>query len=145
MATVNKSFRVKNGLTVEGGSLYPVQGSTSTAPIILTSGTNLTTAAAGAFEFDGTRFYLTPSSTRQAIALTDATGVTLSSTITASSLTSVGTLANLTVTNPISGSVTGAAGSVGSSFIIKADTGTTEGTDLYTFNGSAAKTLNIVG
>lgn len=143
MATVNKSFRVKNGLTVEGGSLYPVTGTTSIAPIILTSGTNLTTAAAGAFEFDGTRFYLTPSSTRQAIALTDATGATLVNTITGSSLTSVGTLANLTVTNPISGSITGSAGSVGSSFIIKADTGTTEGTDLYTFNGATAKTLNI--
>jgi hypothetical protein len=144
MATVNKSFRVKNGLTVEGGSLYPVTGTTSIAPIIFTSGTNLSTAAAGAFEFDGTRFYLTPSTTRQGIALTDSTGVTLVSTITGSSLTSVGTLTNLTVTNPISGSVTGSAGNVGSSFIIKADTGTTEGTDLYTFNGSTAKTLNIV-
>lgn len=38
-----------------------------------------------------------------------------------------------------------AAPSVTNSLILKADTGTTEGTDLYTFNGSAAKTLNIVG
>ena len=38
------------------------------------------------------------------------TGTTLKSTVTASGLTSVGTLANLTVTNPIAGSVTGNAG-----------------------------------
>lgn len=30
------------------------------------------------------------------------------------------------------------------SFTIKADSGTTEGTDLYTFNGGSAKTINIV-
>ena len=39
------------------------------------------------------------------------TGTTLNSTILASGLTSVGTLANLTVTNPISGSLTGSSGS----------------------------------
>jgi len=33
---------------------------------------------------------------------------------------------------------------VANSLVIKADTGTTEGTDLYTFNGSAAKSLNII-
>ena len=37
------------------------------------------------------------------------TGTTLNSTVTGSSLTSVGTLANLTVTNPIVGSITGNA------------------------------------
>ena len=39
---------------------------------------------------------------------------------------------------------TGSAGSVTNSFIVRADSGTTEGTDIYTFNGSAAKNLNIV-
>jgi len=39
------------------------------------------------------------------------TGTTLNPTVVTSSLTSVGTLANLTVTNPISGSVTGSSGS----------------------------------
>jgi hypothetical protein len=39
---------------------------------------------------------------------------------------------------------TGSAGSVANSFIVRADSGTTEGTDIYTFNGSAAKNLNIV-
>jgi hypothetical protein len=35
------------------------------------------------------------------------------------------------------------APSVANSLVIKADTGTTEGTDLYTFNGSGAKTIDI--
>lgn len=39
---------------------------------------------------------------------------------------------------------TGSAGSVTNSFIVRADSGTTEGTDIYTFNGSAAKNLNFV-
>ena len=38
----------------------------------------------------------------------------------------------------------GGGGTTTNSFIIKADSGTTEGTDLYTFNGSTAKTINIV-
>ena len=40
------------------------------------------------------------------------TGTTLKPTVTGSSLTSVGTLANLTVTNPISGSVTGTSDNI---------------------------------
>lgn len=39
---------------------------------------------------------------------------------------------------------TGSAGSVANSFVVRADSGTTEGTDIYTFNGSAAKNINIV-
>jgi hypothetical protein len=39
---------------------------------------------------------------------------------------------------------TGSAGSVANSFIVRADSGTIEGTDIYTFNGSAGKNLNIV-
>lgn len=72
MATVNKAFRVKNGLAVEGGSLLPAAGTTSIAPIVFTSGTNLTSATAGAMEYDGTNFYLTPTAgTRKTIAYLD--------------------------------------------------------------------------
>ena len=46
------------------------------------------------------------------VAAANVTGTTLASNVTGSSLTSVGTLANLTVTNAISGSVTGNAGTV---------------------------------
>lgn len=44
-----------------------------------------------------------------------------------------------------SGSITGSAGSVSNSLFIRADSGTTEGTDLYTFNGSASKSIDIKG
>ena len=39
---------------------------------------------------------------------------------------------------------TGSAGSVANSFVLRADSGTTEGTDIYTFNGSAGKNINII-
>ena len=45
------------------------------------------------------------------------------------------------------GNITGSAataGSVTNSFVLRADGGTTEGTDLYTFNGSAGKNVNLV-
>jgi hypothetical protein len=54
------------------------------------------------------------------------TGSTLAATVTASSLTSVGTLVNLTVTNPIAGSVTGTAANVtGTIAIANGGTGAT--------------------
>jgi len=69
-------------------SLTAIAGTTSVAPIKLTSGTNLTTAAAGAFEYDGFVAYFSPAaSTRSTVAaeqimylgtaytLTNATGV----------------------------------------------------------------------
>jgi hypothetical protein len=39
----------------------------STAPIKLTSGTNLTTAEAGAFEYNGTNLFFTRVATRQTV------------------------------------------------------------------------------
>jgi len=58
-------------------------------------------------------------------------GNTLNSTITSSSLTSIGTLANLTVTNPIAGSVTGSAATLATSRNING----------VAFNGSADITV----
>ncbi len=51
------------------------------------------------------------------------TGTTLKSTVTGSSLTSVGTLANLTVNNPIAGSITGTSSNV-TGIILGANGGT---------------------
>lgn len=42
-------------------------GTTSIAPITLTSGTNLTTATAGSFEYDGKVIYATPQSTQRGV------------------------------------------------------------------------------
>lgn len=117
MATTNKSFRVKSGLTVEGGALYPAAGTTTIAPIVLTSGTNLTTATAGAFEFDGTSFYLTPSSTRKTIAFTDsnisgsAGSVSYAVTFAASGGATAGATYNGSVAKTIDYSTVGAAAS----------------------------------
>jgi alpha-tubulin suppressor-like RCC1 family protein len=50
-------------------------GNATTAPLKFVTGTNMTTAAAGNMEFDGTRLYFSPSTTRQTVAfLTDITG-----------------------------------------------------------------------
>ena len=43
----------------KGGPLAPAAGITATAPVTLTAGTNLTTPAAGAIEYDGAAFYAT--------------------------------------------------------------------------------------
>lgn len=45
----------------------------NTAPLKLTSGTNLTTPEAGALEYDGTELYFTPSTTRRTVVLDTAT------------------------------------------------------------------------
>lgn len=46
-------------------------GTTTVAPIVLTSGTDLTSAASGSFEFNGTRLAFSPSTTRKRITLTN--------------------------------------------------------------------------
>lgn len=47
------------GFTISGGTLTPATGSTTVAPITFASGTNLTSAVAGAEEFDGVQRYST--------------------------------------------------------------------------------------
>jgi uncharacterized protein (TIGR02145 family) len=65
-------------------------------------------------------------------------GTTLKSTVTGSSLTSVGTLANLTVTNPIVGSITGNAATATS-----ATTATTAGNITATSNTTLTTLSNL--
>lgn len=48
---------------VVGASFTPIAGTTSKAPIVLTSGTNLTAATAGAIEYDGSFIYATRNTT----------------------------------------------------------------------------------
>lgn len=67
---------------VNGGhqhiTLIGSTGAAGTAPITFTAGTNLSTPVSGAMEYDGTSYYLTPSSaTRKKIAIyNDASGAT---------------------------------------------------------------------
>jgi hypothetical protein len=57
--------------TVSAKSITPIAGTATAAPIVLTSGTNLTTAAAGSIEYDGENMYGTvdTSSGRSSIGL----------------------------------------------------------------------------
>ena len=52
-----------NTQTLTNKTISFAAGSTSTPPIILTSGTNLTVQSAGAIEYDGSHFYITPDTT----------------------------------------------------------------------------------
>jgi hypothetical protein len=82
-----------------------------------------TTTALGAVKIDGTSITITGGVISAVAAVGAAaagqlTGTTLAANVVNSSLTSVGTLTNLTVTNPITGSVTGSAGSVTAANIV---------------------------
>lgn len=59
--------------TTAAARLELAAGTSSIAPFKLFAGTNKTTAAAGEMEFDGTSFYLTPSTIRNTIALLQTT------------------------------------------------------------------------
>ena len=88
------------GVTAPTAKLQLAAGTAtaSTAPIKLTSGTNLTTPENGAVEYDGTNYFVTSSSTRYTLAKT----LTATSSLNFSS-TSAQSSADLTIT------VTGAA------------------------------------
>jgi hypothetical protein len=82
-----------------------------------------TTIAVGGVKIDGTSITITDGVISAVAAVGAAaagqlTGATLAANVTNSSLTSVGQLTNLTVTNPITGSVTGSAGSVNAGNIV---------------------------
>jgi hypothetical protein len=118
MATVNKAFRVKSGLVVEGGAssfsggtIQTAAGTTTYPQILLTSGTNLTTATSGAFEYDGTSFYLTASSGgRKTIAFTD----TAPAAHTHGNILNGGTLTTVvTATSPVKVLITDASNNIG--------------------------------
>lgn len=58
----------KSGDTLTGTLIFKA-GTTTVAPFKMQTGTNLTSPAAGAVEFDGTFLYFTPSGTRNKIAM----------------------------------------------------------------------------
>ena len=82
-----------------------------------------TTGALGAVKIDGTSITITDGVISAVAAVGAAaagqlTGATLAANVVTSSLTTVGTLTNLTVTNPITGSISGSAGSVAAGNIV---------------------------
>lgn len=102
--------------TTLGGVIIPAVG---TSGLTNTSGTiglaTATTTQLGGVKVDGTSITINNgviSATAVTPTASSLAGTTLASNVVNSSLTSVGTLTNLTVTNPISGSITGNAGTV---------------------------------
>lgn len=82
-----------------------------------------TTGAVGGVKIDGTSITITDGVISAVAAVGAAaagqlTGATLAANVVTSSLTTVGTLTNLTVTNPITGSISGSAGSVAAGNIV---------------------------
>lgn len=73
---------VRMGSTALTALLHIAAGTTaaSTAPLKLTSGTNMTTAEAGAFEYDGTNLFFTRSGTTRETTLCGTSGATAPST-----------------------------------------------------------------
>jgi len=105
--------------------------SANTAPLKLTSGTNLTTAEAGAVEYDGTNFFVTNSTaTRYTVAKVLTSTATLDFASTGS-----GAVADLTIT------VTGAA--VGDAVVIGVPNGSVSATASFTGWVSASNTVTV--
>ena len=97
--------------TTEKTKLSAITGSNTGDQTTITGNAGTATKLATARNINGVAFDGSSDITIAAAASAEQlTGTTLKSTVTGSSLTSVGTLANLTVTNPIAGSVTGNAG-----------------------------------
>jgi hypothetical protein len=82
-------------------------GTASLAPLKLTSGTNLTTAEAGAIEFDGTNLFFSPSTTRQTVFK----GLANSASLDFPSVSASGGVQKLTIT--VTGAATGDEVSIG--------------------------------
>jgi len=89
------------------GFVRPTTG-TATAPALsFVSGTNMTTAAAGAFEYDGTAFYATPNASNRGVLntahiITLASNNTITDSATAQAVFNVGTSGAGTITLPAS-------------------------------------------
>lgn len=94
-----------------------------TAPIKLTSGTNLTTPEAGAIEFNGTHFYGTVGSTRYQLDQQSGTG---------------GTVTSIATTAPITGGTITTTGTIGITQATTSTNGYLSSTDWNTFNGKQA-------
>ena len=99
------------GLTTSVATLNNLSGVNSGDQTTITGNAGTATKLASARNINGVAFDGSADITIPTGAAAETlTGTTLKSTVTGSSLTSVGTLTNLTVTNPIAGSVTGNAG-----------------------------------
>lgn len=141
--STGKIIKAVNASTLSVGSASTATSATtatnlSSAPSLAASGNNITVTAGGKTSATFTVPYAT--SAGSASSATNATNWTekpdwIGSSKPTYTASEVGALA--------SGGTAVNASKVANALILKVNSGTTEGTNLYTFNGSAAKTLNI--
>lgn len=131
MAEITKLNRIAlGGVTPSATLTLPAGTATaSTAPLKFTSGTNLTTAEAGAMEYDGTELYFSPSTTRYKLGQVTAGSSTIASGTYTPTLTGV--------TN-ISASTAYAC-----NYMRVGNTVTVSGKILFTLTGTGAYELGI--
>jgi hypothetical protein len=98
-ATQTLTGKTLTSPTITGAALSA--GTASVAPFNLTSGTNLTTATAGAVEYDGTVFYATPTASQRGVIMAEQI-ILLQSAYTLTSQTAAQKLFN----TPANGQVT---------------------------------------
>ena len=147
---VNNSLVVKlNSGTTEGTNLFTFNGSAAKTVNITPSAIG---AAASSHNHDGT--YYTEAEVDSLLSgkadSSHGTHVTFSTTAPkANGTAAVGTATTVSRSDhvhPLQTTISGNAGSatkVNNNLIVKLNGGSTEGTNLFTFNGSAAKTVNI--
>lgn len=129
-------------------------GTATVAPIVLTAGTNLTTAAAGAIEFDGNSFYTTNHASARQVLNAEQYTIATSDSATYNNTALDTAVAAPVFTSTMGGSANGAVTlTAGKTYVFEAcyiltNTGTTSHTWATLFGGTASFTsllYNIYG
>lgn len=150
-ANTAKSLIVKlNNGDQEGTDLFTFNGSTEktiniTPGVIGAAPTSHTHNISNITGLTAGRAVISDSNGHPAVSAVTSTELSYLDGVTSNIQTQLNNKANATHTHNYAGSSSagGAANSVKSSLIVKLNSGSTEGTNMFTFNGSAAKTINI--
>ena len=140
--TVSVDYGSAAGTAVQGNDARVTADQAAATASIRTLGTGAQQAAAGNHNhtIDGlSNVVITSNTDNEVLAWDSTTSKWINQTAAEAGLATSGHTHNYAG----SSTVGGAANSVANSQVIKFDAGTTEGTDLYTFNGSSAKTVDI--
>ena len=150
-ANTAKSLIVKlNNGDQEGTDLFTFNGSTEktiniTPGVIGAAPTSHTHNISNITGLTAGRAVISDSNGHPSVSAVTSTELSYLDGVTSNIQTQLNNKANATHTHNYAGSSSagGAANSVKSSLIVKLNSGSTEGTNMFTFNGSAAKTINI--
>ncbi len=104
--TVNGSANTITGVTsltattIVSNNIAAAAGTTTVAPITLTAGTNLTSAAAGNIEYDGTDMYFTPVALQRGLVTTPQYYAIGQTALTGPTIANTGQTATITIASP---------------------------------------------